>query len=825
MAKIIKVTAIAAAVGVALYAAAGYIAVPYTIKRILQTGVSDSLHRKVQVKDINFDPWALSLTMRDLTIAGQQNQPPMLDLSRLHLDVSLDSLWNLAPVFDEITIDGLHADIALDDEDIRTLIDGNDEKSEPQNKPVQTGSAELPKFALYNISIKNSSLRVTDKARALDQKITDFNLALPFVSTLPNAKESLITPSLSFNLNDTPIYATGTTKPFGRSLEARLNARIKNLDITPFTRLVPALNSPAMRIESGLLSTNLDIIFQNPTGGKPGKMLIAGSTGLRNLKATQLTDNRTENLLSIKNTSLNIDQIDVIERLAKVKKVSVDGFNMRLINTDKGLRQLNAPAPDTAAPEEKSDTPWQWALGELSLTNGAVTFVDKSINPAAVLQTDKINVSLKNLSGQSDAAPAQLVFSASPLGGSISGTATVSVANAAVNSSIKASGLNLRYLSSYVKQNLGLSVKGFAGTQLDLAVTNGQAGVKGRLFTDNLALASGKQTVFSLSKGLVDIKQCDTGKQRIALNNVQLTSPVVRGVLQDNKLVFGKISLPEKTAANKAAGKTKTQAGQTPEWAWSINKFALSQGRFIVNEPARKTNKDLVVDRIALTAEHFGSEPGQKGRFSAAARQGKGLLDVKGSLTLAPLSTDADINIKQFNLGRLQSLMTVFSDVGTRSGVLTSRGHLLFKAKDKDPAVTWDGDIVLDRFNLVDKKNRDLLTWKKAALTGLHINTPEPLEIDIKQAVLDQPQTEQTQAVADVAQLASGLAGLFGHDKTARRIAKVDKHLKQKIVLNDVHYANGRFTANNVDSASLAGAALDSLSQAVNRYLQSKQTK
>ena len=51
-------------------------------------------------------------------------------------------------------------------------------------------------------------------------------MKLPFISDLmESARESLVTPALSLKLNGSAIEATGTTKPFGKSLEAQLNLK------------------------------------------------------------------------------------------------------------------------------------------------------------------------------------------------------------------------------------------------------------------------------------------------------------------------------------------------------------------------------------------------------------------------------------------------------------------------------------------------------------------------------------------------------------------------------------------------------------------------
>ena len=54
MSRFFKITAGAAVVAVALYAAAGYVAVPWLAKTVLEKQVADTLKRKVTVGKVSF---------------------------------------------------------------------------------------------------------------------------------------------------------------------------------------------------------------------------------------------------------------------------------------------------------------------------------------------------------------------------------------------------------------------------------------------------------------------------------------------------------------------------------------------------------------------------------------------------------------------------------------------------------------------------------------------------------------------------------------------------------------------------------------------------
>ena len=337
MASIFKITAGAAVVATALYAAAGYLAVPTLVKSTLADTLGKQLGRSVTVTNVAFNPWTWEFTLEGLTVAGKNNNPPLLSLDRFYVNASAQTLVELAPVIDEVTVDGLNAVVALDDEDMRRLMNGHGSAEGGSSEKASSESSSLPSFAVYNISVKNSSLQVLDRARAIDQSVTDFNLELPFVSTLANSKSSLVTPKLSMKLNGTPIFATGSTQPFGTTLSARLNMKISNLDLAPVFKLVPALNTPSLMLENGRLSTEVNVVFRNATSGKPGKMLVSGTVNVNDLTAVQQVSNRVQPLASFKKASLQLTELDLLEHQASVGSIVIQDPKVHFVNTPSGL--------------------------------------------------------------------------------------------------------------------------------------------------------------------------------------------------------------------------------------------------------------------------------------------------------------------------------------------------------------------------------------------------------------------------------------------------------------------------------------------------------
>ena len=83
----------------------GWLAVPPVLKHYTEKIASDKLGRKVTLGAVDFKPWTLELTLRDLAIASADGATPQLQIERIHIDGELQSLLRLAPVVDAIEVD------------------------------------------------------------------------------------------------------------------------------------------------------------------------------------------------------------------------------------------------------------------------------------------------------------------------------------------------------------------------------------------------------------------------------------------------------------------------------------------------------------------------------------------------------------------------------------------------------------------------------------------------------------------------------------------------------------------------------------------------
>lgn len=833
MASIFKITAGAAVVATALYAAAGYLAVPALVKSTLADTLGKQLGRSVTVTNVAFNPWTWEFTLEGLTVAGKNNNPPLLSLDRFYVNASAQTLVELAPVIDEVTVDGLNGVVALDDEDMRRLMNGDGSAEGGSSEKAFPESSGLPSFAVYNISVKNSSLQVLDRARAIDQSVTDFNLELPFVSTLANSKSSLVTPKLSMKLNGTPIFATGSTQPFGTTLSARLNMKVSNLDLAPVFKLVPALNTPSLTLENGRLSTEVNVVFRNATGGKPGKMLVSGTVNVNDLTAVQQVSNRVQPLASFKKASLQLTELDLLEHQASIGSIVIHDPKVNVVNMSSGLNVAQTAqgfSSDYAADSGKdpsknlskdsgknssSGSDWHWRVNSLQIRNGSAAWNDSTVRPTAKINVTALNATVTGLTNAVNAKPAKAEVGAKVLGGTLSLAADVTPAPLAVNATLKASGLQTAQLASYIRSTMNFDASGAVNLNVKASVKGSAVTASGTASLGNLQVKQGKSTLLSVRTASVKLGSLDTAKQSVTVDSVLLDTAVVNAVMYSDSpnLVPSQVGVTKKAAIPKEADR-KTAAKVGKPWQWKVASADVKNSRINFRDTSVKPNAAITVSDINASVKNLSSAEGAAATVKMSAGTAGGTLAADGTVTLSPMAADVSTTLSGINMKSLSSVMTAYAGIGAQSGTLESKGRFgLASEKDKQVA-SWAGDISMAKFNMLNAKGRSLMTWNNAALTGLEVKTTDPVTLRVKKAEIDQPGTRETKAVREL----SGLASLLtGKDKYAK---KAEKYLGGSIVLNDVRYENGRFSAEGIDGNAVATALLTKLSGAMSTKLQ-----
>jgi uncharacterized protein involved in outer membrane biogenesis len=182
--------------------AVAWLAVPPIVKSQAEQRLTSLLGREVRIGKIDFSPWSLQLTLEQLSVASAAGAaaPPQLSVARLMANADMRSLLRLAPVIEALEIDAPVVRIARV-ADGRYDFDDIVERFSKAPAEPKKNDADPPRFALYNLRLQGGAVEFDDRPVKRVHRLQDLQIALPFLSNLPDDVAVDVLPRLAFKLN------------------------------------------------------------------------------------------------------------------------------------------------------------------------------------------------------------------------------------------------------------------------------------------------------------------------------------------------------------------------------------------------------------------------------------------------------------------------------------------------------------------------------------------------------------------------------------------------------------------------------------------------
>lgn len=361
----------------------GFFAAPPLLKSILQKQLSAQLHREVSIENIDINPYGLSAKISGFSITAEGSKE-VAGFDELFVNLSSASIFKLAAVVDEVRLQGLRVAVSRVAEGRYDISDLLDEWMKPKDEP-ESGT---PRFSVNNIQLINGKIVFDDQPKGKVHTISDINLALPFVSSLPYHTEVLVNPSFSATINGSQLALTGDSKPFSETHESRLNLDLDRFDLAGLQPYLP--DSLPFRLASGTLDSELKAMFKEVSD----QVYSVSVVGAVHVSGLALTESEGQPLFGWKRLDIELDNADPINSKVAVKRVGLDGLDVALAVNKQGefnvmrvadkLTKSAKPAVATPEPKPAPAKPFEWSLGGFALTNGLIRWQDESnLTPVA----------------------------------------------------------------------------------------------------------------------------------------------------------------------------------------------------------------------------------------------------------------------------------------------------------------------------------------------------------------------------------------------------------------------------------------------------------
>ncbi|NUT13735.1 MAG: DUF748 domain-containing protein, partial [Cupriavidus sp.] len=382
------------AAALAVFGLAGYFGGPPLIKYLVEKNATEALGRKVTLGKAHVRPFELAATLTDLTIYERDGKTPALTLGEVQANTSVASVWHLAPVVDNLHVDGLAVHVVRGADGRMSFADVQEKFAALPPKPADEKPA---RFSVNNIAVTGSSLRYDDKLLDTTLRVDNLTLTLPFLSNLPHDVEIVTRPTLSAQVNGTPLALDGEVLPFADSRQTRLNIHLDGLEVARMMAFAPPLRDA--EVKSGKLDTRLTVAFRQQKDTQ--EMVVLGTAALRE------ADVRTragQPLIRSGKLAVDIARLEPLAHRAQLRSVEIDGLAVEAARRADGSLNLataflpqavsrstdgvapapapaSAPAAASAVPAAPAtaaakDVPWRYAVDRVVVRQARVGFED-----------------------------------------------------------------------------------------------------------------------------------------------------------------------------------------------------------------------------------------------------------------------------------------------------------------------------------------------------------------------------------------------------------------------------------------------------------------
>ncbi len=762
-----------------------WLAVPPLVRSNMEKYGSEFLGRQVKVGEVQFKPWALQLTLRDLSIASADGASRQVEIARIYIDAAAQSLFRLAPVLDTIEVDSPRVRVAqvaegeFDFDDILQRIEA---------QPASQKKGDPQRFALYNIVLRDGSVEFDDRVVGRKQELTGLELGIPFLSNLDADRAVKVTPRLAFALNGSPFESTAQATPFSDNRHADVSLQLDGFDLAPFAVYIP--KSAPVRLQSGLLDAHLKLVFEQkatPEVGLSGKLAlrdvkVADAGGMQDLAAFERLDVTLADVQPLKGL-VHLSSIQWQTPRLALRRDRDGNLELPGMGPAQGRNVAVRPADEAREGEGKesegkakadpsdASAAWNVQVDAFGLRGGTIDWLDQAVagDPAHLaLQnlevsaraihwpvkqpvefTGKTDITALDSSGAAAKSPATLGFDGS-----------ADLAQAKVAASLRA--LPLDWAAPYLKGiitprlggeldlDLGLARNGERlvasvgkGSVRNIALTCISGGDRCRTLAAAGVPGARRNTVVELGGLEMQDTLIDLSRRSVNLGRIALAQPRLYVERDKNGRLMYEDWLETSKPAKPAAASHKGAA--EPAWSIALDELDLKEGAVVVRDAANEQPMLLRVNSLQANVRDFGF-PAKKGgtfqarvsaRVAGASRAEPGSLRYEGHVGLEPLTVDGKVQATALPLQVAQPYLPKNLNLRVVRADGSFHGDVKLVMGEKGPAASVKGNVSLEDVRVRAAANepdatekvlatgrdaQDLLNWKILGLKGLAVS-------------------------------------------------------------------------------------------------------
>lgn len=763
------------AVAFLLYTLLGFLLVPALIKWQLVKQLPAATKRQAAVRQVKFNPWTLSLTIRGLAL-NEPDGHPFASWEELYVNFQASSLFRWAWTFKEIRLVRPFLEVLLFPDgqlNLANLV--APAEPAPPTPPPPTEPAAIPRLGIWHLTITNGFVAFEDQTlrQPFRTEYQPINLRLTEFTTRPDS--------------DTP-YAfhaegdTGSQVRWAGNLTVQPLRSSGQLAISgvPLGRYQPYLDQfTRAHLTNGVLGFDVAYRFEAGTNGVD---FIATNSAFRTDNLTLVDPATQETVFSLARFAITDAALDLRQQTVRLGAVAASGaavLGRREADGQFNLLALLSPALTNApvAPPAPTDTnstaapapPWTVNVDAFKLDQTRVTFDDRTRRSPFQTTLEPIEFSLDGFSTKTG-TDARYTFSlTTEAAEKLSGSGTFSLDPLRSSGEVLLAALTLpKYLPYAEDAFRGRLTAGQLEVrvpyQLALASDQFHAGVSNlavRLTGLELQTPDPAEAVLKVGAFTLDGVTASLPEQRAQVGQVRSqdatllvrrkpdgslnwfdllpagvppgsaaepASPDSPGssrepvVQASSKPVVQASSLPPRGSGAPGTAAEANGASPAPPWDIAVGELALENYAVAIEDQQPAKPASFALDQLALSVQGFRTVSNPPVNVRLGLRFNKsGTLDVQGTAHLDPPAGEFALGLTNIDLRSLQSYVEEHVRLGIVSGAFATTSKVRFEI-DAPGALqlTLAGDVQITNFATTDQVAfKDLVRWDELALTGI----------------------------------------------------------------------------------------------------------
>jgi uncharacterized protein involved in outer membrane biogenesis len=727
---------VAALVAIALFALVGFLIIPVVAKGKLEALASQELGRTTTLRRLEFNPFTLRARLFDLAMADREPQRALFRFETLDVDLSLESLWKRAPVFDAVRLSRPQVDLVRN-ADGRYNIDDLIERigKEPEGTPAP--------FSINNIEVDDGTVALDDRPHNRKVVVSRIGIGIPFLSSFPYDAQIHVTPRFDGAIDGAAFALTGSsTSPFEDTKEAKLDLNLDALSLPRYSEYVPLPRGIVVR--DGALTTRLALVFATDKG-VARSVALSGTARIDKLAVARADGSA---LASAAAVDIALARLDALARSIAVDKIAVDAPDLDVRRDADGTpeiaRLLGGASPSGSA--ASSGPGWNFAVGEAHVSNGKVHLTDSAVSPTFVTELSSIGMDAARIASNGAPGTFALRFETDE-GAQFTAQGQADVAQGAVRGRFELTKIRVGTFRAYYAPASDAEFRkgtlDFAsdfefardGDAARMTLGNGTAA-----FSDVEAMLPGeREPALRLARAELTGIALDATKRTFTIDSVAGSQGLLR-VLRDRA---GAINIEQFTRPSKAleAAERRVSADSSQGQVWNVVMRAVKFEGIGVDVEDRAPEKPvrLRLSDARLAAQNVGNAPGANMTFDAAAKtRPAGRMAIKGAVVAEPLKVDCRIDASGIDLVPLRPYYETATNVIVTGGAAATKGRLTYAAARAGNArARYTGDVTISNFGSLDRPtSQDLVRWKTLTLTDVDA-VSEPFSLSLGAVAAD----------------------------------------------------------------------------------------